>query len=148
MQFRSAWHQISTLLKEYPAPKSSDCRVQKGGISVESIFAAAPGQHAPLLRKYLIQLEKGEVLGIIGPSASGKTSLAKLLVGVTEPLSGKVRLDGADICQWDKELPVHLSVISRKDVELMAASRKISPVLQKTTANLSSLPQLWLAYMT
>lgn len=44
------------------------------------------------------------MLGIIGPSASGKTSLAKVLVGVWKPLSGKVRLDGADICQWDKAL--------------------------------------------
>ncbi|MDU5728676.1 MAG: ATP-binding cassette domain-containing protein, partial [Citrobacter freundii] len=105
VQFRSAWHQLSTLLKEYPAPKEVLTLPRpNGNISVESVFAAAPGQPSPLLRNISFQLEQGEVLGIIGPSASGKTSLAKVLVGVWKPLSGKVRLDGADICQWDKAL--------------------------------------------
>lgn len=63
-----------------------------------------PGQKTPTLRNIAFQLDQGEVLGIIGPSASGKTSLAKLLVGVWAPLAGKVRIDGADICHWDKAL--------------------------------------------
>lgn len=105
VQFRSSWHQLSTLLNEYPAPKEVlKLPRPKGIISVESVFAAPPGQRTPLLRNIAFQLEQGDTLGIIGPSASGKTSLAKLLVGVWTPLSGKVRLDGADICQWDKEL--------------------------------------------
>ncbi|MGK7286095.1 type I secretion system permease/ATPase [Buttiauxella agrestis] len=123
VQFRSAWHQISTLLKEYPAAKEVLTLPRpKGNISVESVFAAAPGQHAPLLRNISFQLEKGEVLGIIGPSASGKTSLAKLLVGVWKPLSGKVRLDGADICQWDKELLGPSMGYLPQDVELFDGS--------------------------
>lgn len=123
VQFRSAWQQISTLLKEYPAAKEVLTLPRpKGNISVESVFAAAPGQHAPLLRNISFQLEKGEVLGIIGPSASGKTSLAKLLVGVWKPLSGIVRLDGADICQWDKELLGPSMGYLPQDVELFDGS--------------------------
>lgn len=105
VQFRTAWHHLAKLLKEYPAPKAVLTLPQpKGNISVEGVFAAPPGQKTPTLRNITFQLEQGEVLGIIGPSASGKTSLAKLLVGVWMPLSGKVRIDGADICQWDKAL--------------------------------------------
>lgn len=105
VQFRNAWHQTSTLLREFPQQKEVlTLPTPKGNISVESVFAAPPGQKTPTLRNISFQLEQGEVLGIIGPSASGKTSLAKLLVGVWNPLSGKVRIDGADICQWDKAL--------------------------------------------
>lgn len=123
VQFRSAWQQLSTLLKEYPAPKEILTLPRpKGNISVEALFAAAPGQRSPLLRNISFQLEQGEVLGIIGPSASGKTSLAKLLVGVWKPLSGKVRLDGADICQWDKELLGPSIGYLPQDVELFDGS--------------------------
>lgn len=105
VQFRHAWHQLSTLLKEYPEPKAVLTLPRpKGNISVEGLFAAPPGQKTPTLRNIAFQLDQGEVLGIIGPSASGKTSLAKLLVGVWAPLAGKVRIDGADICHWDKAL--------------------------------------------
>lgn len=105
VQFRGAWKQLAELLKAYPASREvMKLPVPKGNISVEGLFAAPPGQKNPTLRNISFQLEQGEVLGVIGPSASGKTSLAKLLVGVWSPLSGKVRLDGADICQWDKTL--------------------------------------------
>lgn len=105
VQFRGAWKQLAELLKAYPASREvMKLPEPKGNISVEGVFAAPPGQKNPTLRNISFQLEQGEVLGIIGPSASGKTSLAKLLVGVWSPLSGKVRLDGADICQWDKTL--------------------------------------------
>ncbi|MGL5281184.1 MAG: type I secretion system permease/ATPase, partial [Plesiomonas shigelloides] len=123
IQFRSAWQQLSTLLQEYPQPKEVLTLPRpKGQISVEGLFAAPPGQHTPSLRNISLNLEPGEVLGIIGPSASGKTSLAKLLVGVWTPLSGKVRIDGADICQWDKALLGPSIGYLPQDVELFDGS--------------------------
>ncbi|BBQ83034.1 MULTISPECIES: type I secretion system permease/ATPase [unclassified Klebsiella] len=105
VQFRSAWKQLTALLRDYPAPpEKMNLPTPKGTISVEGVFAAPPGQKIATLRNISFQLEQGEVLGIIGPSASGKSSLAKLMVGVWQTLSGKVRIDGADICQWDKIL--------------------------------------------
>lgn len=83
------------------------------------------------------QLEQGEVLGIIGPSASGKTSLAKVLVGVWKPLSGKVRLDGADICQWDKELLGPSIGYLPQDVELFDGT--IAQNIARFTKNDSEL---------
>lgn len=138
VQFRSAWHQLSDLLKEYPAPKEVLTLPRpNGNISVEGVFAAAPGQSSPLLRNISFQLEQGEVLGIIGPSASGKTSLAKVLVGVWKPLSGKVRLDGADICQWDKALLGPSIGYLPQDVELFDGT--IAQNIARFTTNDSEL---------
>jgi len=123
VQFRSAWKQLTRLLEDYPAPQSIlTLPTPKGVISVEGVFAAPPGQKTATLRNVSFQLEQGEVLGIIGPSASGKSSLAKLLVGVWQPLAGKVRLDGADICQWDKTLLGPSMGYLPQDVELFDGS--------------------------
>ncbi|MCO4203275.1 type I secretion system permease/ATPase [Aeromonas taiwanensis] len=123
VQFRSAWRHISVLLQEYPAPKEVLTLPRPvGNISMESVFAAPPGNHTPTLCNISFHLEAGDVLGIIGPSASGKTSLAKLLVGVWSPLSGKVRLDGADIALWDKSLLGPSLGYLPQDVELFDGS--------------------------
>ncbi len=123
VQFRGAWQQLTTLLKSYPAAKAVLTLPRPTGkISVENVFAAPPGLSLPTLRNISFQLDAGEVLGIIGPSASGKTSLAKLLVGVWGTLSGKVRLDGADICQWDKALLGPAIGYLPQDVELFDGS--------------------------
>jgi ATP-binding cassette subfamily C exporter for protease/lipase len=74
----------------------------KGFLHVDNVVAGAPGGEAPILKGVLFGLKPGEVLGVVGPSASGKTTLARLLVGLWPALSGKVRLDGADVFAWDK----------------------------------------------
>jgi ATP-binding cassette subfamily C exporter for protease/lipase len=64
------------------------------------------------VRNINFQLEPGECLAVIGPSACGKTTLARLLVGVWQPQMGKVRLDGADLASWSKEeLGPHLGYL-------------------------------------
>ncbi|MGL6123140.1 MAG: type I secretion system permease/ATPase, partial [Shewanella sp.] len=104
VQFRAAWQQISSLLNKYPGSKKVlELPRPKGVLSVELLYGAAPGGNAPIIKNMSFQLSQGEILGIIGPSASGKSSLAKFLVGIWAPLSGNVRLDGADIYQWQKE---------------------------------------------
>jgi len=138
IQFRHAWQQLSKLLKEYPAPKEVLTLPRPtGNIRVESVVAAPPGQKTPTLRNISFALEPGEVLGIIGPSASGKTSLAKLLVGIWSPLAGKVRIDGADICQWDKALLGPAIGYLPQDVELFDGS--IAQNIARFTQNDSNL---------
>ncbi len=93
-----------------------------GMLHVENAFASAPGSPAPILRGVSFNLAPGEALGIIGPSASGKSTLARLLVGVWPAQGGKVRLDGADIYQWNKaELGPWLGYLPQ-DVELFEGS--------------------------
>ncbi|GAB6060727.1 type I secretion system permease/ATPase [Desulfonatronum parangueonense] len=72
----------------------------KGALSTEQLVFALPGQ--AILRGISISLNPGEFLGVIGPMAAGKTTLARLLTGVIKPTSGSIRLDGADMYNWDQ----------------------------------------------
>ncbi len=83
-----------------------------GQLSVEGVVAAAPGSNLPIIRGVSFALQPGETLMLIGPSAAGKTTLARLLMGIWPAASGKVRLDGADIHAWDKdELGPHIGYL-------------------------------------
>ena len=89
-----------------------------GRLSVENVIAAAPGSTVPIVRGVSFALQPGETLMMIGPSAAGKTTLARLLMGIWPTASGKVRLDGADLHAWDKkELGPHLGYLPQ-NVEL------------------------------
>ena len=85
------------------------------------MFSVAPNRPA-LIRNINLSLGTGESLGIIGPSASGKTTLLRLMLGLRRPQSGVVRLDGADISQWDRDaLGAHVGYLPQ-DVELFAGT--------------------------
>lgn len=93
-----------------------------GKLSVENVLAAAPGTSLPILRGVNFALAPGELLVVVGPSAAGKTTLARLLVGVWPAVSGKVRLDGADVFSWNKEeLGPHVGYLPQ-NVELFDGS--------------------------
>jgi ATP-binding cassette subfamily C exporter for protease/lipase len=115
-----AWTRLSGLLENVPArEKNMALPVPKGELSVESLIAAPPGQTQAVLRGLQFGLPAGQVLAVVGPSASGKTSLAKLLLGIWQPQAGKVRLDGVDVHTWDKaELGPHLGYLPQ-GVELL-----------------------------
>ena len=110
---RDAWSRVEQLLKAVPAqPRSMALPAPRGALHVEQLVAGAPGNPALILRGVQFALAPGEVLAVVGPSAAGKTTLARLLVGLWPAQGGKVRLDGADIHTWDKaELGVHLGYL-------------------------------------
>lgn len=120
---RSAHERLVQLLEANPQREPGmSLPAPKGHVSVEAATAGAPGARVPILRNVTFAFEPGEVVGIIGPSGSGKSTLARLLVGVWPTMAGKVRLDGADIYQWNKEeLGPHIGYLPQ-DVELFAGS--------------------------
>lgn len=79
-----------------PAPKTA--------LAVEGLVVAAPGSRQPIVKRATFTLKAGQALGIIGTSASGKTTMIRALIGVWQPLSGKVTLDGSSLDQWDPEV--------------------------------------------
>lgn len=101
---RLSYQRLSQLLDEHP-PRGTGMSLPrpKGEIHVEQVVAAPPGSQQAVLRGVSLHVQPGKVTTIIGPSASGKSTLARLLVGVWSAQSGKVRLDGADISQWNKD---------------------------------------------
>jgi len=117
---RESWARLDMLLSQIPAkPDAMSLPAPKGQLSVEGIVAGPPGQQAATLRGIQFALNPGEVLAVIGPSAAGKTTLARLLVGLWPSMGGKVRLDGADVFAWDKsELGPYLGYLPQ-GVELL-----------------------------
>src|SRR5262249_46420416 len=88
-------------------------------LSVEALSISPPGQQRITVQDANFTLRSGQGLGIIGPSASGKSSLARGIVGVWAPTRGKVRLDGAALEQWSsEELGPHIGYLPQ-DVELL-----------------------------
>ena len=94
----------------------------QGRIQVERAFLAGTDKDHPILRQVDFDLPAGRSLAILGPSGSGKSSLAKLVVGVWSPTAGHVRIDGAEIDHWDpKQLGPCLGYLPQ-DVELFPGS--------------------------
>jgi|ThiBiot_300_biof_2_1041535.scaffolds.fasta_scaffold00588_16 ATP-binding cassette subfamily C exporter for protease/lipase len=120
---RSAYERLSTLLEANP-PHETRMSLPKplGELEVEMVTAAPPGATRVVLKNLKFRIEPGDVLGIMGPSGAGKSTLARLLVGIWPSMAGKVRLDKADIYQWNKdELGPHVGYLPQ-DVELFAGS--------------------------
>lgn len=115
-----AFARLEALLREIPPRDESMPLPQpKGALSVDQLHAAPPGLQQLVLRGLQFELTPGQVLAVVGPSASGKTSLAKVLLGIWPAQAGKVRLDGVDVFVWDKEeLGPHLGYLPQ-EVELI-----------------------------
>ena len=100
---RDALQRLETLLATLPArPESMALPAPRGQLLAENLVVAAPGTQAPILKGVTFALKPGEVLAVIGPSAAGKTTLARVLAGLWPSAGGKARLDGADTYAWDK----------------------------------------------
>jgi ATP-binding cassette subfamily C exporter for protease/lipase len=110
---RDAWGRLDMLLSVVPVrPESMSLPAPRGQLTVEGLIAGAPGSQQHILKGVAFALQPGEVLAVVGPSASGKTTLARLLAGLWPAAGGKVRLDGVDIFTWDKtELGPHIGYL-------------------------------------
>jgi ATP-binding cassette subfamily C exporter for protease/lipase len=110
---RGAYNRLDNLLISVPLrPAGMPLPPPQGQLLVENLMASAPGTQVPILKGISFGLQPGEVLAVVGPSASGKTTLARLLVGLWPAVNGKVRLDGADVFTWNKvELGPHLGYL-------------------------------------
>jgi ATP-binding cassette subfamily C exporter for protease/lipase len=101
---KDSYARLDLLLESVPAkPQGMTLPPPVGQVVVENLFLAAPGKGSTILKGLSFVLSPGETLALIGPSASGKSSLTRALVGIWGAQSGKVRLDGADVFQWSKE---------------------------------------------
>lgn len=74
----------------------------EGQLTVRNATYVPLGAKKPIIYNVSFGLNPGDIVGVVGPSASGKTSLSKLLVGVWKATSGSVELDGADVYSWNR----------------------------------------------
>jgi len=120
---RQGWKRLNQLLAALP---KEDERMQleapASKLTIENVSIVPPGEQKIVVAEVSFALEAGNGLGIIGPTASGKSSLARTLVGVWRPARGHVRLDGAAIDQWSADvLGQHIGYLPQ-DVELFAGT--------------------------
>lgn len=101
---RQAYDRLNVLLaEEGSTPQQMSLPRPKGRLVVEDVTAAPPNVGKPVLTGINFTLEPGKAMAIVGPSASGKSVLGKLLVGVWRPGSGSVRLDGVELADWNHD---------------------------------------------
>lgn len=116
---RGAYKRLNELLTQIPEEKQRMSLPRpEGYLSVENIAAAPPGTRTITLRGISFKVDRGEHVGIIGPSAAGKSTLARVLLGIWPSQAGDVRLDGGDITQYNRdELGPHIGYLPQ-DIEL------------------------------
>ncbi|MEO0695441.1 MAG: type I secretion system permease/ATPase [Pseudomonadota bacterium] len=105
-----------------PAPARTPLPAPIGALRVDKVFCQPTGAKTPIIKGISFELAPGESLGIIGPSAAGKSTLARALVGVELVRAGEIRLDGADLRHWDRSaLGNHIGFLPQ-EVELFAGT--------------------------
>jgi PrtD family type I secretion system ABC transporter len=120
---RTSWTRLNRLFEQMPVQAAQTLlQSPSSRLAVEGVSIVAPGDQKPIVQDINFALTAGNGLGIIGPSGSGKSSLVRALVGVWQPLRGKVRLDGAALDQWSSDvLGRHVGYLPQ-DVELFTGT--------------------------
>jgi ATP-binding cassette subfamily C protein EexD len=120
---RISYQKLNELLVEFPQEGEKTALPEpKGFIQFENVTIVPPLSQKAVLGGINIQIEPGEVIGVIGPSAAGKSSFAKAVVGVWQPAMGRIRIDGADIHQYNSDdLGEHIGYLPQ-DIELFEGS--------------------------
>ncbi|WP_084639756.1 type I secretion system permease/ATPase [Kaistia adipata] len=98
-----AWKRVRELIESEGSDRQTmPTAVCEGDLVVDRLIYAAAGQDVPIIKGVSFSLSPGEVLGVIGPSAAGKSTLARLLVGIIKPTAGGVYLDGNSVYLWER----------------------------------------------
>lgn len=148
---RSAYERLNQLFETYPAnDKPMALPAPEGQIRVESLMVVPPGNKVPSVKGVSFSLDAGDMTAIIGPSGAGKSSLARALLGVWPLMAGKVRLDGADIHNWDKEdlgryvgyLPQDIELFDGTVSENIARFGQLDPLKVVEAAKLAGVHEM------
>jgi PrtD family type I secretion system ABC transporter len=116
---KSAYRRIKQLLLDNPTPATSlELPKPLGQLCVEKLNYVAPGTNHHILKNINFELEPGKLLGIVGPSGAGKSTLSRQLIGILAPSTGAVRLDGADVSKWNRDLLGRYIGYLPQDIEL------------------------------
>lgn len=117
---RTGYARLSELLSSNPAlPDAMRLPDIRGEYRIDKLVVTPPGARAPVLREFSLQIPAGSLLAIIGPSAVGKSTLLRALLGLHKPASGSLRLDGAEIGQFSRSLLGRSIGYLPQDVELL-----------------------------
>jgi len=120
---REAYARLTELLTDNPPEEArTPLPAPAGRLDLERVTFIIPGMDRQVIKGISLTIEPGQAVGLIGPSAAGKSTLARLILGIWRPTSGTVRLDGADISAWPRKfLGPHIGYLPQ-DVELFSGT--------------------------
>lgn len=120
LEARAAYGRLKELLDTPPAQLPMEMPIPKGTLTMEGVLFSVQGR--AIIKGINFHLPAGQSVAIIGPSAAGKSTMCKLLLGIWPPSMGKVRIDGADLATWDMErLGPYIGYLPQ-DVELFSGT--------------------------
>jgi len=144
----TAWSNVQNLLEnQSPKRETKPTPRTQGELTVDRLVYAPPGSDVPVLKGLSFSLSPGEVLGIVGPSAAGKSTLARHLIGVAKPTAGGVYLDGNNVYLWERGsfgdmvgyLPQSVSLLDGTIRDNIARMREADPRLVLEAARLADV---------
>jgi ATP-binding cassette subfamily C protein len=120
---KQGWNSLAELLEKTPEePQRTELPKPRAILEAQQVTVVPPGEQVATLRMVSFRLDPGQALGVIGPSAAGKSTLARVITGIWRPASGKVRLDGAALDQYGSDvLGQHIGYLPQ-DVSLFNAT--------------------------
>ena len=120
---RMSYKRVDKLLKDFPKNKEyMELPAPKGFLSLEGVYAKPPASEKYTIENINFSINKGDIIGVVGPSAAGKSTFARVILGVWPVQIGAVRMDGADISQWDREhLGKYIGYLPQ-DIELFSGN--------------------------
>lgn len=148
---RNAHERTSALLNAFPEDSDSlSLPAPKGAVEFEGVYGGAPGAKKPILININLALPAGQSLGVVGPSASGKSTFVRMLVGVWGAMNGKVRVDGADVFTWNKDelgpyigyLPQDIELFDGSIAENIARFGEVKPDMVVAAAKLAGVHEM------
>jgi PrtD family type I secretion system ABC transporter len=125
VQARGAYAHLVELFSGMPIDQArTQLPAPKGALQLERIGVRAPGRQDVVLKGVSLAVQPGEIVGLMGPSGAGKSTLARVAAGALTPEAGAVRIDAADLKDWDPErLARHVGYLPQ-DSGLFAGSIK------------------------
>lgn len=120
---RSQYSRLNELLLKIP-PDAEHMLLPdpQGRIQLENAVVAAPGGKVPIIKGINLVIEKGDIVGVIGPSGAGKSTLARAILGIWPTSNGAIRIDGAEVFNWDREHLGSFIGYLPQDIELFEGS--------------------------
>ena len=118
-----AYRRFQDFLQRAPEnPQKTQLPAPTGAVEVVGLSVRPGNSKRAVLKNISFKLQAGEALGVVGPSAAGKSTLARAIVGVVEPIAGEVRLDAANIAHWENDKLGEYIGLLPQEVELFAGT--------------------------
>ncbi|MEC4747740.1 type I secretion system permease/ATPase [Methylomicrobium sp. Wu6] len=152
---RGQYQRLNEILQQIPDEKEHmQLPDPEGRIQLENAIVTPPGSKTPVIKGLNLVIEKGDIVGVIGPSGAGKSTLARAILGIWPTVNGAIRLDGAEVFNWDREhlggfigyLPQDVELFEGTISENIARFGEIDPEKVVEAAKMADVHELILRF--